>query len=70
MPREAKVDATVQGAPYMLSVKPWPKIATGQPAAGLSPDGRKSWKISFSLPCSLGASVSVPTAGMYLSAFR
>src|SRR6266853_1238545 len=35
IPRDASTDATTHGAPYMLSVNPCPKIATGQPPAGL-----------------------------------
>ena len=44
MPWNAIVEATASGAPCLLSVKPWPKIATGQPPAGGVPDGTKRLK--------------------------
>jgi hypothetical protein len=67
MPCDASTEATAHGAPYMLSVKPWPKIATGHPFAGLLPAGTKiSKRRSFAL-CGLGLPMSVGTAGMYLS---
>ena len=37
MPLCAIVEATVIGKPCFESVKPWPKIATGQPPAGSGP---------------------------------
>ena len=37
IPARASEDATAHGAPFLESVKPWPKIATGQPAAGVGP---------------------------------
>ena len=68
MPCAAKLAATVHGAPYMLSPKPWPKMATGQPPAGLVPLGTKTSTIKSLLPCGTGVPVSVPVAGMYFAA--
>ena len=67
MPCWASVAATVQGAPYMLSVKPWPNSATGQPPAGLLPAGRKTCTIKSLWLCTAGSPVNVPVAGMTLS---
>ena len=44
IPCAARVEATTTSAPCLLSVKPWPKIATGQPAAGALPAGTKRLK--------------------------
>ena len=41
-PACASDEATAHGAPFIESVKPWPKTATGQPPAGAAPDGTKS----------------------------
>src|SRR6185436_3627653 len=56
------------GAPCLLSVKPWPKIATGQPPAGGVPDGTNRLKYSVFVDCTAGTPVRVPTAGMTLPA--
>ena len=55
--------ATAHGAPFIESVKPWPKIATGQPPAGAVPDGTNSVKTRFSTRCTAGTPVRVPTGG-------
>jgi hypothetical protein len=68
MPCDASTEATTHGAPYMLSPKPCPKIATGQPPAGFAPAGTKSCSSRLLLPCGCGWPVSVPVAGMYLAA--
>ena len=44
MPCDASEDATAIGAPCLLSVKPWPKIATGHPPRGGVPAGRMRLK--------------------------
>jgi hypothetical protein len=44
MPRRASDDATMNGLEFLLSPKPWPKIATGQPPAGFAPAGRNRLK--------------------------
>ena len=41
-PACASEEATSHGAPFLLSPNPWPKIAVGQPPAGVGPAGRKS----------------------------
>ena len=53
-------EATVHGTPYMLSVKPWPKIATGQPPAGLVPEGVKSVRPIVFVESGAGVPVAVP----------
>ena len=40
-PADATPTATVKVAPYELSVKPWPKIATGHPPAGFGTGGQE-----------------------------
>ena len=52
------------GAPFMLSPKPWPKMATGQPPAGLAPAGRNSVKKTLFVPCAAGVPERVPVGGM------
>src|SRR5262249_61534140 len=49
MPACASDDATAHAAPFIESVNPWPKIATGQPPAGFAPDGTKSVKTRLSM---------------------
>jgi hypothetical protein len=44
MPCDANEPATVDGEPCLLSVKPCPKIATGQPDAGGVPAGMNRLK--------------------------
>ena len=68
MPAAAYTDAWVHGAPYMLSVKPWPKIATGHPPAGLVPAGRNICTTMPLLDCACGCPVSVAVGGKYLPA--
>src|SRR5258707_15149088 len=63
IPRDASTDATAQGAPYMLSVKPCPKIATGQPPAGFGPAGRNTAKCILVLDWGTGRPVRVGGAG-------
>ncbi len=67
-PACASEDATAHGAPFFESVKPCPKIATGQPPAGAVPAGSKSvnW-ISF-VDWTAGSPLRVPTAGITPSA--
>ena len=44
MPRAAMVEATTNGLLFLLSPKPWPKIATGHPVSGGVPAGRNRLK--------------------------
>ena len=64
MPWLANVAATASGAPCLLSVKPCPKIATGQPPAGVVPAGITRLKTSLLAPWTLGTPVRVPIGGM------
>src|SRR5262249_7307463 len=52
------------GAPFIESVKPCPKMATGQPPTGFVPDGTKRVNSRLSIRCTAGTPVSVPTGGM------
>jgi hypothetical protein len=54
--------------PCLLPPRPWPKIATGQPPAGLGPDGRYRLKYTSLTPWTAGVPVRVPTGGMNFSA--
>src|SRR5215469_5802 len=63
MPLCASVEATAKGAPCLLSVNPWPKIATGQPLVGRGPDGMNRLKKISSDPCQ-GTLCVVGTCGM------
>src|SRR5947209_14601578 len=63
MPLCASVDATANGAPCLLSVNPWPKIATGQPLVGRGPEGINRLKKMSSVPCA-GTGFRVGTCGM------
>ena len=56
--------ATAGGAPFFQSVKPWPKIATGQPPDGGVPAGRKTENCTWFVPCATGLPVLVPTGGI------
>ena len=60
MPARASVPATAHGAPFLLSVKPCPKIATGQPPAGWTPTGTNSVNCTWFVPCATGVPVAVP----------
>src|SRR5258708_9632308 len=60
----ASAEATANGAPCLLSVKPWPKIATGQPLAGRGPAGINRLKNKSSVPGWGGTLAPVGTAGM------
>jgi hypothetical protein len=64
MPAAAMDDATTRGLLFLLSPKPWPKMATGQPPAGAVPFGRKRLKCTRFVPWGAGAPVLEPTAGM------
>src|SRR5258708_9014165 len=68
MPLWASVEATANGAPCLLSVNPWPKIATGHPLVGRGPEGMNRLKKSFSVPCD-GTVWLVGTCGMKTPAF-
>src|SRR5919201_1759514 len=68
IPARPSDEATAQGAPFFESVKPWPKIATGQPPAGLTPPGTKSVNWSWFVPCGTGVPVAVPYGGITFSA--
>src|SRR5579859_1302013 len=68
IPLWASVEATANGAPCLLSVNPWPKIATGQPLVGRGPDGMNRLKKSSSVPCA-GTLCVVGTWGMKTLAF-
>ena len=63
MPLCASVEATANGAPCLLSVNPWPNIATGQPLVGRLPDGMNRLKNMSCVDCT-GTSLRVATAGM------
>src|SRR5262245_8014835 len=67
IPWAPKVAPTAHGAPCLLSVKPWPKIATGQPSAGGVPRGRNRLNCRVLFPCTAGTPVRVPTGGMNCS---
>ena len=69
IPACASEDATTQGAPSLLSVNPWPKIAVGQPPAGLAPAGRNSVTCIRFVDCGTGVPVLVPTAGITSAEF-
>src|SRR6185312_2436848 len=68
IPLCASVDATAKGAPCLLSVNPWPKIATGQPLVGRGPEGIKRLKKMSSVPWA-GTLCFVGTCGMKTLAF-
>src|SRR5206468_7469286 len=67
IPWAANVEATANGAPCLLSVKPCPKIATGQPSAGAVPEGMNRLKKSSLIRCTTGTPVRVPIGGMNFS---
>jgi hypothetical protein len=69
MPACASEAATTHGAPFIESVNPWPKTATGQPPAGVGPDGTKSVNSRSLTPCRAGTPVSVPTGGIVCDVF-
>ena len=48
------------GAPFLLSVNPWPKIATGQPPAGAVPAGTNSVNCTLFTDCTAGHTGSRP----------
>ncbi len=64
----AALTATAKGAPCLLSVNPWPKIATGQPLVGRGPEGINRLKKRSSVPCE-GTLWRVGTCGMKTPAF-
>src|SRR5438094_20200 len=68
MPWLANVEATASGAPCLLSVKPCPKIATGQPPAGAGSAGMIRLKYRVLVDWTAGTPVSVPIGGMNFSA--
>jgi hypothetical protein len=68
IPARASEDATAHGAPFLESVKPCPKVATGQPAAGVVPAGMNSVNWIWFVACGVGFPVLVPTGGMTLAA--
>ena len=68
IPACASEDATAHGAPFLESVKPWPKIATGQPVAGFAPAGMNSVNWMGFVLSGFGFPVLVPTGGMTLVA--
>src|ERR1700724_200068 len=68
MPLWASVEATAKGAPCLLSVNPWPKIATGQPLVGRGPEGMKRLKKISSVPWA-GTDCRVGAWGMNTPAF-
>ena len=70
MPREARIEATTSGLLFLLSPKPCPKIATGQPLAGFVPEGTNRLKWTMLLPNVSGVPVRVPLGGMNCIAFR
>src|SRR6185437_6545592 len=63
IPLCANGEATAKGAPCLLSVNPWPKIATGQPFVGRGPEGINRLKNRSSVPCE-GTLWRVGTWGM------
>src|SRR5712691_11415619 len=63
-PWAARVEATANGLLFLLSPKPWPKIATGHPFAGRGPEGRKRLKKMSSALCTSITPVRVGTAGI------
>src|SRR5262249_2813313 len=68
MPLCASVEATAKGPPCLLSVKPWPKMATGQPLLGRGPAGINRLKNTSSDPCE-GTLWRVGTWGIKTLAF-
>jgi hypothetical protein len=68
IPAFAIVEATANGLLFLLSPKPCPKIATGQPPAGCGPDGRKRLKYTAFVPWTAGDPVSVPVGGITFAA--
>src|SRR5262245_23986305 len=64
MPLWANVEATANGLLFLLSPKPCPKIATGQPCVRRVPAGINKLKESSSVPCTEGTPVRVGTGGM------
>src|SRR5919204_5803881 len=68
MPARPSDEATIQGAPFFESVNPCPKIATGQPPAGLRPPGTKSVNCTSFVVCGTGVPVAVPYGGITFAA--
>src|SRR5262245_31636576 len=64
MPWRASVEATANGAPCLLSVKPCPKMATGQPPTGTVPAGTIRLNSSVLILCATGTPVRVGIGGM------
>src|SRR5262249_28994649 len=64
MPRLANIAATASGAPCLLSVNPCPKIATGQPPAGVGPAGMIKLNSRVLVPWATGTPVRVPIGGV------
>src|SRR6476469_2294450 len=67
-PAWARDEATTQGAPFLESVNPCPKMTVGQPPAGAAPDGTKSVNWIWFLPCGTGVPVAVPYGGITFAA--
>src|SRR5215471_16785567 len=64
IPLCASVEATTSGLLFLLSPKPWPKMATGQPFVGRVPAGINKLKYRSCVLWTAGTPVRVGTAGM------